>query len=295
VGDEVIVPANSFVASSEAVTMAGARVVFVDCDAQTGAVDADDIRRKLTARTRAVMPVHLYGRPADLATIGDIARKANLAVVQDAAQAHGATLAGRPVAAFGDAACFSFFPGKNLGAYGDAGAIVTDDAALTARCRMLANHGREDKYDHLVEGVNSRMDGLQGAILDVKLRRLERWNDRRRVIAADYDRLLAGVGDLVLPLSAEDGRHVYHLYVIETARRDALQDFMKSHGISTGIHYPTALPLLGAYRHLGHRAQDFPAAASRQGRILSLPLYPEMTAAMVERVAETVNAFFSEN
>lgn len=290
-GHEVLVPANSFVATSEAVTMCGAQVVFVDVDPLGYHLDLEQARAKVTPRTKAVVPVHLYGQPADMIGIRTLANEFNLKVVQDCAQAHGATFDGRPLATFGDACCYSFFPGKNLGAYGDAGAIVTDNANLALRCRMHANHGRIGKYDHEFEGVNSRMDGLQGAILDVKLGHLDAWTEARRAAAARYDDMLKGLPGLTLPKARPGRRHVYHLYVVRHPRRDALQAHLKKCGVVTGVHYPIALPNLTAYKHLGHTNADFPIASRLAGEILSLPLYPELTLKQIEYVTTQMNKF----
>ena len=278
-GDEVITAANSFIATSEAITMAGARVVFVDIDPRTFNIDPTKIEKKVTIKTKAIIPVHLYGQPADLDPILEVARKNGLKVIEDAAQAHGARYKNRNIGTIGDAACFSFYPGKNLGAYGDGGAIVTGDEALAARIRMLANHGRVDKYDHRIEGVNSRLDGLQAAILNAKLPRLAAWTEARRRNAYLYNELLGGVSNLEIPVEMDDVRAVYHVYVVRVrnGKRAWLQHLLKSNGISTGVHYPIALPALSAYSHLGHRDGDFPEAVSASKEILSLPMFPELT------------------
>lgn len=286
-GDEVITAANSFIASSEAITMAGARVAFVDCDPKTCNIDVKKVLAAITPRTKAIIPVHLYGRPADMPALTEIAREKGLHLVEDAAQAHGAEIDGRRVGTFGRLACFSFYPGKNLGAYGDAGAIVTNDEALAVRCRMIANHGRIQKYDHDFEGVNSRLDGLQGAILRVKLRHLNGWTEKRRSRAALYDRLLAGSG-VATPVVAPGVTHVYHLYVVRVPDRSAVQVALKEAGIATGIHYPIALPSLAAYRHLGHRPADFPVANRYAAEVLSLPMFPEMTDEQVVHVCDVL-------
>ena len=270
-GSEVIVPANSFIASAEAVTRAGHRVVFADIDPETYNLDPADVARRLTSRTAAIVAVHLYGQPCDMDAICDLARRHSLRVVEDCAQAHGAEYKGRRVGTIGDVGTFSFYPGKNLGAYGDAGAIVTADAEIAQRCRMIANHGRIAKYDHQLEGRNSRLDGLQAAILEVKLRYLETWLDRRKAVAARYRAGLAGVGTVILPVQRPDVRHVYHLFVIRTQRRDALAAHLQARHIQTGIHYPIALPKLQAYRHLG--MADAPMHANRlDSELLSLPM-----------------------
>jgi dTDP-4-amino-4,6-dideoxygalactose transaminase len=274
-GDEVITVANSFIASSEAVTAAGARVVFVDCDPSTYTIDVGKFERAITPRTKAVIPVHLYGLPADMEPILSLARRHGLRVIEDAAQAHGARYRDRPVGALGDCACFSFYPGKNLGAYGDGGAITTNNEELARNVRMYANHGRIEKYNHEFEGVNSRLDGIQAAILDVKLRYLDRWTERRRAIARRYDKGLAGIAGT--PAAPADRRHVYHLYVVRVPRRAEVIAFLKGKGIGTGIHYPIPLPLLNAYRYLGHRPGDFPVAETLKDEILSIPMYGDMT------------------
>jgi dTDP-4-amino-4,6-dideoxygalactose transaminase len=284
-GDEVITAANTFIATAEAITMTGARVVFVDCDPATYNIDVRKVPAAITPRTKAIIPVHLYGQPADMTELTKIAREQDLLLVEDAAQAHGAEIGGRRVGTFGRLACFSFYPGKNLGAYGDAGAIVTSDEALAVRCRMIANHGRIRKYDHDFEGINSRLDGLQGAILHVKLGHLEAWTERRRSRAALYDELLKGSG-VVTPVAAPGTRHVYHLYVVRVPNRDSVQTELKEAGIATGVHYPIALPSLAAYRYLGHRPEDFPVANRYAGKIISLPMFPEMTDEQVAYVCD---------
>jgi dTDP-4-amino-4,6-dideoxygalactose transaminase len=288
-GDEVITAANTFIATSEAITMAGARVVFVDIDPATYTIDSRTIEEKITARTKAIIPVHLYGQPADMDAIGDIARRHNLRVIGDAAQAHGAFYRGRPVATLADITCFSFYPGKNLGAYGDAGALVTDNGEWATAARMLANHGRTRKYDHDLEGVNSRLDGLQAAILSAKLRHLDEWTDSRRLNASRYNAALAGTG-VVTPFEQDHVRAVYHLYVVRVpdGRREALQASLKEAGIDTGIHYPIALPYLNAYRYLGHTDADFPHALKASREILSLPMFPELTEPQIHHVAEVI-------
>ncbi|MBN1183772.1 MAG: DegT/DnrJ/EryC1/StrS family aminotransferase [Bacteroidales bacterium] len=282
-GDEVITVANTFIATSEAITMTGARPVFVDCDENTYNIDVNKIQEAITSKTKAIVPVHLYGQPADMISILEIAKKNNIYIVEDAAQAHGAEISGRRVGTFGDAACFSFYPGKNLGAYGDAGAIVTNNDDLAEKCRMIANHGRIKKYDHDFEGINSRLDGLQAAILDVKLKYLEGWLENRRRVADLYNDLLKG-SSVVLPYVPEVMRHVYHLYVIRVKNREKIQSELKEAGIATGIHYPIALPNLQAYKYLGKSQADFPIASRYSNEILSLPMFPELTGEQVEHV-----------
>ncbi len=291
-GDEVITAANSFIATSEAVTAAGAKVVFVDCDVETYNMDAGKIEQAITDRTRAIIPVHLYGQPAGMDTISAVAEKHGLRVIEDAAQAHGARYKGRNTGTIGDCGCFSFYPGKNLGAYGDAGAIVTDDKDLAMKAGMLANHGRTEKYDHEFEGFNSRLDGLQAAVLSVKLRYIEKWTGRRRQIAALYDRQLSGI--VRTPSVLPDVRHVYHLYVVRVKERDRIRKFLADKGISTGIHYPIPLPFLNAYKYLGHGPADFPAAHSLKDEILSLPMCDGMTDDQVSYVAEQLKTAVQE-
>ena len=287
-GDEVIVPANSFVATSEAVTMAGAKVVFCDVDKARYTIDPALIESKISSRTKAIIPVHLYGCPADMDSINEIARKYQLYVIEDAAQAHGAVYKGQKVGTLGDAACFSFYPGKNLGAYGDGGAVVTNNGELAKKVRMYANHGRIGKYNHEFEGVNSRLDGLQAAVLNIKLNYLQKWSDDRLRNARRYNELLADCSSVICPIIPEETIPVFHLYVIRTEQRDALKDFLKENGISSGVHYPIALPNLDAYKYLGHTAGDFPISSMYQEKILSLPMYPELTDEMIKWVVGKV-------
>lgn len=288
-GDEVITVANSFVATSEAIKMAGAQVVFVDINPLTFNIDVEKIEEKVTAKTKAIIPVHLYGQPADMGPIRAIAQKHGLKIVGDAAQAHGSLYKGQPIAQLADITCYSFYPGKNLGAYGDAGALVTDNAEWAAAARMLANHGRTKKYDHDFEGVNSRLDGLQAAVLGVKLRHIEEWTELRRRNAYLYNKALEGL-PVVTPREIADVRAVYHLYIVRVAdgQREKLQQHLQVNGISTGIHYPIALPYLNAYKYLGHTEQDFPHALKAATEILSLPMFPELTSEQIDAVAHAI-------
>jgi dTDP-4-amino-4,6-dideoxygalactose transaminase len=267
--------------------------VFCDCDPADYTISLDSARSKLTAKTKALIVVHLYGQPCNMDAVMAFAREHGLKVIEDCAQAHGADFLGRRVGAIGDVGTFSFYPGKNLGAYGDAGAMTTDNAALARRLRMIANHGRIAKYDHEFEGRNSRLDGLQGAILEVKLRHLEGWLAQRAAIAQHYHAALVGVGDLVLPAQRNWGRHVYHLFVVRTARRDALQTYLQGRGIETGIHYPIALPKLAAYRYCGQAEEAF-FANRADGEVLSLPIGDHMDAGMAQEVVAACRAFFGE-
>jgi len=288
---EVIVPALSFVASGEAVTAAGCRVVFCDIDLNTQTLDVADAARRITADTAAIMPVHLYGGPADMDAVLALAEKRGLKVIEDCAQAHGARYKGSPVGSMGTFGCFSFYPGKNLGAFGDAGCLLCNDDALARHSRMIANHGRTGKYDHEFEGRSSRLDGLQAAILAVKLSCLDAWNAQRKHIAAIYESGLSGISSLVLPQNVTGGEHVYHLYVIRVPQRDALVTFLAQKDIQTGIHYPIALNRLAAYRYLGQE-QDCPIAHSVASSCLSLPMGPHMNDAMAEQVVQAVKEFF---
>lgn len=287
-GDEVVTTACSWISTSEAISQTGARPVFVDIEPDFFTIDAARIEEKITPRTRAVLPVHLYGQPAEIDAIRTICDARGLRLVEDCAQAHFATCRGRRVGTFGDAGTFSFYPGKNLGAYGDAGAIVTDDDDLAVKVRMYANHGSLKKHDHEIEGINSRLDGLQAAVLSVKLPHVETWNARRREIARLYGELLRGCPGIELPRTRPEATHIFHLYVIRTPRRDELQRHLKERGVETAVHYPTALPFLKAYASFGHRPEDFPVAHRCQQEILSLPMYPELTPEMVAYVAAAV-------
>ena len=291
-GDEVITVANTFIATSEAIKMAGAQVVFVDIDPKTYNIDVMHIEEKITPRTKAIIPVHLYGQPAAMGPIRAIATKHGLKIIGDAAQAHGALYENQPIAKLADITTYSFYPGKNLGAYGDAGALVTDNAEWAATARMIANHGRTKKYDHDFEGINSRLDGIQAAVLSVKLRHLDAWTERRRHNAYRYNEALAGSG-LIMPAELPAVRAVYHLYVVRVpaASRTELQQHLKAHGIDTGIHYPIALPFLNAYRHLGHRQEDFPQSAKISTEILSLPMFPELTAEQIRVISTRIREF----
>ena len=296
VGDEVIIPANSFIATSEAVTACGASVVFADCGSADYCISPESIAAKITIRTKAVVAVHLYGQPAQMDEIIALTKKHNLFLIEDSAQAHLAEYKGKKVGNFGIAATFSFYPGKNLGSYGDAGAIVTNDEALAVRCRMLANHGRAkgEKYDHNIEGYNSRLDGLQAAILSVKLKHLSEWTKKRRAVAQRYDEEFRGMKDLGIFPRVAERESVYHLYVVRTKKRDALREYLKAQGIEAGIHYPIGLPFLEAYKRLGHTPADFPHTAQFQNEILSLPIYPELTTEDQSRIINAC-AEFCEN
>lgn len=290
-GDEVIVPAHSWISTSATVTQAGGTVVFCDTDADTFTIDPLLIEGLITPRTVGIIPVHLYGQAADMDAIMAIAARHRLWVLEDCAQAHLARFRGRNVGTFGTAASFSFYPGKNLGAMGDAGAILTNDTALAERMAMFARHGGLVKGDHQIEGINSRMDGMQAAVLSVKLRHLVRWTARRRALADEYRCALAADAAVTVPQEAPGREHVYHLFVIQHQQRDRLRRFLAERGIQTVINYPVALPFLPAYRRLGHAPESFPVAYRHHGRILSLPLFPEMTPDQQAAVVAGVRAF----
>jgi dTDP-4-amino-4,6-dideoxygalactose transaminase len=290
-GDEVITVPNTFIATAAAITAVGATPVFVDVDPDTYQMDVSLLPAALTPRTRAIMPVHLYGHPADLDPIMALAAEHDLYVIEDAAQAHGARYKGRRVGGIGHVGSFSFYPGKNLGAYGDGGAVVTNSAELAARIRQLADHGRTDKYSHAVVGRNSRLDGLQAAVLGVKLRHLDGWNAARRRIAAELGERLAGL-PVATPVVATDVEPVFHLYVIRTEDREALQRSLDEAGIASGIHYPIPLHLQPAYADLAHAENlwpgSFPVAEEHASRILSLPIYAELTSEELDRICAAV-------
>jgi dTDP-4-amino-4,6-dideoxygalactose transaminase len=290
-GMEVITSAHSWISTSESVTQAGGKVVFCDTDRDTFTIDPAQIEAKITPRTVGIIPVHLYGQPADMDAIMAIARKHHLWVIEDCAQAHLAKYKGRTVGTFGNAATFSFYPGKNLGAMGDAGAIVTADARLAERMAMFARHGGLFKGDHQIEGINSRLDGLQAAILSAKLPHLPAWTRARQQWAAGYSAALAGVEALTLPPSVEGREHVYHLYVVRHPERAGLAAHLQAADIQTVVNYPVALPFLPAYRHYKHASHEFPNAYANQSTILSLPLFPEMTHAQQQHVVNAITQF----
>lgn len=290
-GDEVLVPAHSWISTSETVTQAGGTPVFCDTDPVTFTIDPEQIEARITPRTVGIIPVHLYGQPADMGAVMALAGRHSLWVLEDCAQAHFATWEGRQVGTFGQAASFSFYPGKNLGAMGDAGAVVTNDAALAERMAMFARHGGLKKGDHRIEGINSRMDGLQAAVLNVKLPHLAGWTLQRQALAARYGDRLTGVNGLILPRTAPGRTSVWHLYVVQHEQRDALAAHLAAQGIQTVINYPVALPFLPAYERFRHRPEDFPVAFRHQSRILSLPLFPEMTGEQMGRVCEAIRRF----
>jgi len=286
-GDEVITVPFTFVATVAAIHYTGATPIFVDVDPRTLTMDPAGLERAITPRTRAIIPVHLHGQTAEMDPIVAIARQHGLVVIEDACQAHGAEYRGRRAGSLGDMACFSFYPGKNLGAYGEGGMVVTDDAELARKIRMLRDWGAEQRYHHVLKGYNYRLEGIQGAVLRVKLRHLEAWTEARRAAAALYDRLLAGSG-VETPHALPHNRHVYHVYAIRSARRQALQEALQVRGIQTGIHYPIPVHLQPAYADLGYAARDFPHAERAAEEVLSLPMFPELGAERCQTVARAV-------
>lgn len=293
-GDEVITVPASFMATAEAVSFCGARPVFVDIDPVTYTMDPARLERAITPRTRAIVPVHLFGQVADMDPILDIARRHGIPVVEDACQAHGATYKGRRAGTFGVAGCFSFYPGKNLGAFGEAGAVVTDDAELASRIRCLRDHGQARKYHHDHIGWNARMDGIQGAVLQIKLRRLDAANEARRAHARRYASLLAGLEDVVLPVEAPERTHVYHVYAVRVPKRDEVLNRLNRRGIACGIHYPVPIHRQKAYECLGLGEGSFPVAEQCAREFLSLPMYPELRPDQVELVARELRACLAE-
>jgi len=291
-GDEVITTSMTFIATATAIDLVGAVPVFVDIEPDTALIDPDRIEAAITPRTKAIMPVHLYGQCADMDRIQEIADRHGLIVIEDAAQAHGAKIGGRFAGGMGRLACFSFYPGKNLGAYGEGGLVSTSDAALAQKVRMLRDWGQDRKYHHALKGLNYRMDGVQGAILDVKMRHVEAWTEARRKVARLYEKALAGIPGIVLPVERPGRRHVWHVYGIrvEAARRDQIAKAMGEAGIATNLHYPIPVHLQPCFAELGYGPGDFPISEQHGAAELSLPLFPEMTAEQVEQVAAALRA-----
>jgi dTDP-4-amino-4,6-dideoxygalactose transaminase len=290
-GDEVITTAHSWISTAAMITHAGASVVFCDTEAATFTIDPAAIEAAITPRTVGIIPVHLYGQPADMDAIMAIAAKHGLWVIEDCAQAHLARYNGQMVGTFGAAATYSFYPGKNLGAMGDAGAVVTNDGALAEHMTMLARHGGLVKHQHQIEGINSRLDGLQAAILSAKLPHLAAWTEARQAAAKVYDAGLGQIEDVIVPAVAPRRSHVYHLYTIRHPRRDALAAYLKANGVQTVINYPVALPFLAAYQRLGYRTEQFPNAYRDQTQILSLPMFAEITRPQQDEVIDLVRKF----
>lgn len=289
-GDEVITVPNTFIATAEAISLCGARPVFVDVDSQSYTMDPTLLEAAITPRTKAIVPVHLYGQMTDMASIQEIARSRNLHVVEDAAQAHGAEYKGKAAGSIGDAGCFSFYPGKNLGAYGEGGAVVTNSSDLAARIKMFRDHGQSEKHRHSLIGWNCRMDGFQGAVLSVKLRHLPEWNEARRAIARRYNEALAGLDRLTTPHESGDSKHVYHIYAVLAEAREEILTALAGDGISCGMHYPIPVHLQEAYRFMGLEKGSFPVAELCAEKQISLPMFAEMIAEQVEYVAERIKS-----
>lgn len=292
IGDEVITVANSWISTSETTGQTGATPVFVDIEPDYYTIDADKIKEKITSKTKAVIPVHLFGQPAEIKKIKQLCDEYNLFLIEDCAQAHFARYKGQYAGTFGDAATFSFYPGKNLGAYGDAGCIITNNDDLAEKCRMYARHGALEKHRHIMEGINSRLDGLQAAVLNVKLPHIREWNKKRLQHALYYNKLLTGLNDIIIPKIREGATHIFHLYVVRTDKRDALRQYLKEKRIQTTVHYPVALPLMPAYKQLGYTESDIPVAAQYQSQILSLPMFPELTKGQIEYIVMMIMDFY---
>lgn len=291
-GDEVITAANTFVATVFAISYVGASPVLVDIDPDTYNIDLDKIEEKITPHTKAIIPVHLYGRAVNMKKLLVLADKHNLKIVEDACQAHGSKFDGKKVGSFSILGCFSFYPGKNLGAYGDGGAIVTSDRGLYDKLKMMRNYGSPRKYHHDIIGYNSRLDTLQAAILGVKLKYLDEWNEKRLANARLYNQKLNGIGDLILPNIDGSESHVFHLYVIRTKKRDELLKYLRDNGVQCGIHYPIPIYALGAYSSLGLTKRDFPITGQFSKQILSLPMFPELTEGQIDRVVDVIKRFY---
>ena len=292
-GDEVITVANSWISSSETIGQTGAKPVFVDIELTYLSMDVTQLEQKITPQTKAVIAVHLHGQMADIEAIKDICDKHQLFLIEDCAQSHLSEANRKIAGTIGIAGSFSFYPGKNLGAYGDAGCIVTNDAALATKCRMYANHGALKKHEHEIEGINSRLDGIQAAVLNVKLPHLRRWTAARQTNAALYREALTDITQIKFIAEKPKTKHSYHLFIILSENRDALKAHLEAAGIETAIHYPTPLPLLKAYASDGYTAADFPHAATAAGQMLSLPMYPELSIEQINYIAESIKAFYA--
>lgn len=291
-GDEVIIPANTFIATAWGATLCGAVPVFADCHKESYNLDPEKIEEKITSKTKAIVAVHLYGQPADLDGIKEIADRHNLFLVEDAAQSHLAEYKGRKIGSHGVSASFSFYPGKNLGAIGEGGAVITKDDDIAMKIKMMRDHGCREKYQHEIYGHNYRMEGLQGAVLSLKLKHLSRWTEKRRDVANKYRQLLKDIGDLELPKEMSYAKHVYHLFVVKSSHRDKLQDFLQNNGISTGLHYPVPLHLQKCFSRLGYKKSDFPETEELSDKCLSLPVYPELSDSQQNYICDTIKKFF---
>jgi dTDP-4-amino-4,6-dideoxygalactose transaminase len=293
-GDEVITAANSWISSSETITQAGAKPVFADVHPEYYSMDETKLEALITPATKAMLIVNLQGQMCDIETINEICKRRGIYLIEDCAQSHFSEYKGKRAGITGIAGSFSFYPGKNLGAYGDAGCIITNDDALAEKCRMYANHGALKKHHHLMEGINSRLDGLQAAILSAKLPYILKWTEQRIGVASWYNKYLNGISEVKLPIVRPASVHSYHLYVIRAQKRDELMKFLKEQGVETAIHYPTPLPGLPAYKYLNYQKSDYPVADKLQGEILSLPIYPEMTEQMVSHISTLLRKFYAQ-
>jgi dTDP-4-amino-4,6-dideoxygalactose transaminase len=293
-GDEVITTATSWISTSETISQTGAKPVFVDIDPLYFTIDPSKIEEKITPRTKAIIPVHLYGQMADITSIDAICKSYNLYLIEDCAQSHFSALNGIKAGETGIASTFSFYPGKNLGAYGDAGCILTNNNELAEKMTMFANHGALTKHNHLIEGINSRLDGLQAAILSVKLPYLHEWTEARIKNAKKYDEGLVGVGDLQLPAVRPNSKHTFHLYVIKTEKRDELKSYLEGHGVETAIHYPVALPFMPAYSRFGLDFEKFPIGVDHASKILSIPMYPELCDDQLNYIIKVIKSFYAD-
>src|SRR5450432_2277371 len=293
-GDEVITAANSWISSSETITQTGAKPVFADIHPEYYSMDESRLEEKITNSTRAVIAVHLQGQMCDIETIRKICDRRKIYLIEDCAQSHFSEFKNKRAGLFGHAGSFSFYPGKNLGAYGDAGCIITNDDTLAEKCRMYAQHGALKKHHHVIEGINSRLDGLQAAILSAKLRHLPEWTKKRIEHAAEYHKYLSDIKEICLPAQRPDTKHTWHLFVIRTKQRDKLAKWLADRNIETAVHYPTALPNLPAYKYLGHKPEDFPVASSLQDEILSLPMFPELTEEMIVYISDAIKSFVEQ-
>ena len=294
-GDEVITVANTFIATASSIAFVGAKPVLVDINPETYNIDPDKIKEKITKKTKAIIPVHLYGQPCEIDEIMDIAKKNSLYVIEDACQSHGAEYKNKKTGSIGDISAFSFYPAKNLGCFGDGGAIATNNEEIAEKIKMLRNYGQKQKYHHEFIAYNRRLDNLQAAILRVKLKYLEKWNEMRIKNARRYDQLFQDIGQIITPKAIKNSKHVYHLYVVRCQERDKLQQFLKENGISTGIHYPIPIHMQPAFKNLGLNQGAFPITEKFCGEILSLPMFPELREDEIEYTVEKIEEFYSRN
>jgi dTDP-4-amino-4,6-dideoxygalactose transaminase len=293
-GDEVITVANSWISTSETITQTGAKVVFADIEPDFYTINTDDLLKKITSKTKAIIPVHIYGQMCKIDTICEIAKQHNLYVIEDCAQSHFSSYNNIYAGQFGIAASFSFYPGKNLGAYGDAGCIITNNDELATKCRMFSHHGALKKHEHKIEGINSRLDSIQAAVLNIKLKYILDWTKKRQEVAKYYNENLKSINEVTIPKIRENSEHTFHVYAIESENRGELKMHLENNGVSTAIHYPTPLPLLEAYKYLHHTPNDFPIVSSITNKLLSLPIYPELTIEQQDYIINLIKIFYSK-